>query len=202
MKRSIKISLIFLFIFILAFLNACQPSAVNDDTDSDTTVMYSVKAMRVVNRDYYPAVYDLLKNAKKTIDIIMYDMKYYDYDPETEEMKLLDQIVVASTRGVAVRVVLEQSDWNPDVNEDNYASGAYLEGYGAEVRYDPLTVTTHCKTFIIDSAKVLVGSTNWSMSAINSNNEANVLLEGKDIAYDFLDYFNTLWKSSYKNGRK
>lgn len=199
-RNKAAAGLFFLALSVIIIFAGCQPAAVdnNNDDDSDTVEMFSVKARMVTNRDYYPAVFDLFSNAEMTMDIIMYDMKYYDYDPETEESKLLGQIVTASLRGVDVRVILEQSDWNSDVNDDNYATGAYLEQYGVDVRYDPMTVTTHCKMMVIDSIKVMVGSTNWTKSAINYNNEANALLEGEEIAASYLDYFNTLWNSSQK----
>lgn len=180
-------------------LISCQPGNIYNDDETDCSFDGNeVIARKVTNRDYYPEVYDLFDNAEKTIYVIMYDMKYYDYDTETEEMKLLSKLAHAALRGVDVKILLEQSDWNEDVNEDNYASGAYLHQYGADVRYDSKTVTTHCKTMIIDSVYTLVGSTNWSKSAINYNNESNVLLRGDDIADDFIDYFMTLWENSFE----
>lgn len=186
-------------IIAVILLVACQPANISDNDDGDCIFDGSeVIAKMVNNRDYYPEVYELFDTAEKTIYVIMYDMKYYDYDPETEEMKLLSKLAHASLRGVDVRIVLEQSDWNESVNEDNYASGAYLDEYGVHVRYDSKTVTTHCKTMIIDSVYTLVGSTNWSKSAINYNNEANVLLRGNDIADDFTEYFMTLWENAFE----
>ncbi len=198
-KRLINSLIFIVFLFVIS----CQPASVdnpsNTNDEQDNGVI--VEAKMVNNRDYYPTVYDLFENATKTIHIIMYDMKYYDYDPDTEESKLLTLLAQCALKGIEVKIVLEQSDWNDDVNTDNYASGDYLTEYGAKVRYDPKTVTTHCKTIIIDSSRVLVGSTNWSKSAINYNNETNVLLTGEDITKDFLDYFNTLWNSSYERSK-
>ncbi len=192
-SRTVLLSL------IIAIFFGCQPAAVSNDPSDECTFGGSeVLAKAVNNRSYYPAVFDLFENAEKTINVIMYDMKYYDYDPETEESKLLSKLAQASLRGVEVKIILEQSDWNSDVNEDNYASGAYLMESGVLVRYDPMTITTHCKMMIIDSVYTLVGSTNWSKSAINYNNEANVLMTGNLIAEEFIDYFNVLWSSSYE----
>jgi len=198
LRRNKIISAVFIFATAVFILSGCQPASVIDDGDdpADTSNMVEVKAKIVTNRSYYPTVFDLFSNSAKTMDIIMYDMKYYDYDSETEESKLLGQIVTASLRGVEVRIILEQSDWNTDVNDDNYKTGDYLKQYGVYVRYDPMTLTTHCKLLIVDSLKTVVGSTNWTKSAVNYNNEANALLESKEIASDYLDYFNTIWNSS------
>lgn len=184
---------------LFAGFSSCQPASVDDgdDNNTDTLALTEVKAMRVTNRDYYAVASGIFKDAKKTIKGIMYDMKFYEGD-DNEVMKLIDELVIAAARGVEVSVVLEQSDWNEDVSADNYATGAYLESYGVSVKYDALTITTHCKTFLVDTNIVLVGSTNWTYSAVNSNNEANVLLEGREIAESFDEYFTNLWNNSYK----
>lgn len=184
---------------LFAGFSSCQPASVDDgdDKNTDTLALTEVKAMRVTNRDYYAVASGIFKDAKKTIKGIMYDMKFYEGD-DNEVMKLIDELVIAAARGVEVSVVLEQSDWNEDVSADNYATGAYLESYGVSVKYDALTITTHCKTFLVDTNIVLVGSTNWTYSAVNSNNEANVLLEGREIAESFDEYFTNLWNNSYK----
>ncbi|MDD3804155.1 MAG: phospholipase D-like domain-containing protein [bacterium] len=199
LRKIFRISFfIAVFASAVVFVSSCQPAAVDDGggKDDDTLKMETVEAMIVANRDYYPVASGIFKDAKKTIRGIMYDMKFYPGD-DNDVMKLIDELVIAEARGVDVRIVLEQSDWNEDVTADNFETGAYLENYGIDVRYDPLTVTTHCKTFIIDTLLVLVGSTNWSYSAVSSNNEANVLIEGREIAESFDSYFQTLWNNSY-----
>lgn len=195
--RTMK-NLISSIILIMLLLASCQPASIADDDPEECDTGAEVTAVSTCNRDYYPSVKALFDNAEKTIHIIMYDMKYYDYDPQTEEMLLFNALVNAAGRGVSVYVVLEQSDWNADVNEDNELSGGILSSYGVDVRYDARTVTTHCKMMVIDSQKTLVGSTNWSKSAVSSNNEANVIMTGSEISLEFLDYFNTLWQNSFE----
>ncbi len=195
--RTMK-NLISSIVLIMLLLASCQPASVADDNPEECDPGIEITAVSACNRDYYPSVKALFDNAEKTIHIIMYDMKYYDYDPQTEEMLLFNALVNAAGRGVSVYVVLEQSDWNSDVNADNELSGGILSSYGVDVRYDARTVTTHCKMMVIDSVKTLVGSTNWSKSAVSSNNEANVIMTGSEISLEFLDYFNTLWQNSFE----
>ncbi|MEO0289372.1 MAG: phospholipase D-like domain-containing protein [candidate division WOR-3 bacterium] len=193
-----KVKAEFIFIFVLVFVfTGCQPASVDHEPDqnTDSLSMTPTRAKMVCNRDYFPLMYSLFENSKKSIFCVMYNINSYDY--ENEVTKLVDKLIVAHERGVAVKVLLEQSDWNSDVTNSNHQVGDYLKSYGIDVRYDPLTVTTHCKLFIIDSLYVMVGSTNWTISAVNSNNEANALLEGEEIALDFIGYFENLWKNSF-----
>ena len=197
MKRLLSDYKILILIIIL-LLTSCQPASVTNDYDADE-IDYGVEVFAKVvnNRDYYPQMYDLFDNAEKTIHVIMFSMRYYSYDPDTEEMKLMNKLAEASLNGIDVRIILEQSDWG-DINESNYESGDYLKQYGVKVRYDPMTITTHCKLFIIDSIFTVVGSTNWSKSAVSYNNEANVMLTSSSISNDFIDYFEVIWNSSYE----
>ncbi|MEJ5307261.1 MAG: phospholipase D-like domain-containing protein [candidate division WOR-3 bacterium] len=194
-----KVKTEFIFVFFLVFVfTGCQPAAVDHEQDqnTDSLNMVPTKAKIVCNRDYFPLIYSLFENSKKSIFCVMYNINSYDY--ENEVTRLLDKLIVAHEKGVVVKVLLEQSDWNNDVTNSNHEVGDYLKSYGIDVRYDPLTVTTHCKLFIIDSLYVMVGSTNWTISAVNSNNEANALLEGEEIALDFIGYFENLWKNSFE----
>lgn len=196
-KVKNELDFVFIFSFIIFIFVGCQPAAVDHDHDQDVDSLnlVPIKAKMVCNRDYFPLMYSLFENSKKSIFCVMYNINNYNY--VNDVTKLLDKLIVAHEKGVTVKVLLEQSDWNSDVTNSNHQVGDYLKSYGIDVRYDPLTVTTHCKLFIIDSMYVMVGSTNWTISAVNSNNEANALLEGEQIALDFIDYFENLWKNSF-----
>ncbi|HAF08408.1 MAG: Uncharacterized protein XD76_0955 [candidate division TA06 bacterium 32_111] len=197
MKKA-KIEILSLTILFFYFIiSGCQPAAVDNDDYPvhDTLTLIPTKAKMVCNRDYYPLMFSLFDNSQKSIFCVMYNINSYEYDNEVT--RLVDRLIVAHERGVVVKVLLEQSDWNSDVTNSNHKVGDKLKSYGVDVRYDPLTVTTHCKLFIIDTLYVMVGSTNWTISAVNSNNEANTLLEGEEIALDFIGYFEDLWKNSF-----
>jgi phosphatidylserine/phosphatidylglycerophosphate/cardiolipin synthase-like enzyme len=58
------------------------------------------------------------------------------------------------------------------------------------VIYDSPSQTTHTKVLIIDDERVLLGSTNWTYSALSNNNEVSVLIRSKEIAKELTAYFN------------
>jgi cardiolipin synthase len=43
---------------------------------------------------------------------------------------------------------------------------------------------------VVDGQLTLLGSTNWTYSALTNNNEASVLVRSKEVARIFIDYFN------------
>ena len=64
-----------------------------------------------------------------------------------------------------------------------------------EVVYDPVTVTTHTKLLIIDGEISVVGSTNWTYSALEKNHEVSVLIRSPEVAREiFKITFNVFGK--------
>jgi phosphatidylserine/phosphatidylglycerophosphate/cardiolipin synthase-like enzyme len=51
-----------------------------------------------------------------------------------------------------------------------------------EIKLDSPQKTTHNKMLIVDGETVLIGSTNWTDSSLGSADEANVIINNKEIA--------------------
>ncbi|TES90411.1 MAG: hypothetical protein E3J87_10080 [Candidatus Cloacimonadota bacterium] len=67
-----------------------------------------------------------------------------------------------------------------------------------DVKFDSQSVTTHAKIVIVDDRVAFIGSTNWSKSAIEKNNEVNVEIKKEEIVKELESYFQDLWNSSYR----
>ena len=156
-------------------------------------------AKAVVNRNYLPELISLINSAQKTLDIFMYSARIYpDYEEDIGEY-ILKPLRKAIKKGVKVRIILEASDWNKDNALKNSLFGNEIRKAGGEVVYDPTSITSHDKLIVIDSIYTLVGSMNWSFFALQSNNEASVLVKSKDIGLYFLKYMAEVKKHSMKN---
>ncbi len=144
----------------------------------------------VNNRDYYSLVHSALAHAEESIHMVMYVLKYYPGEFSPVNL-LLDDLVEAASRGLDVRVLLEGSDAVVDTS-----AISYLVAGGVAVRLDPQEITTHAKLIVLDGEAVILGSANWSNSALNSNNETNVEMKDSSIAALYEDYFQSLWEAS------
>lgn len=144
----------------------------------------------VNNRDYYSLVHSALGHTQESIHIVMYVLKYYPGESSPVNL-LLDDLVKAESRGLDVRVLLEGSDGVVDSS-----AVGYLVAGGVPVRLDPQGITTHAKLIVLDGEAVVLGSTNWTNSALNSNNETNVEIKDPSIAALYEDYFEALWEAS------
>jgi len=147
----------------------------------------------VTDQGYFDRAADILDNAKRSIHIVMFSMQRYTspehWDSSTN--RLLESLVSAKTRGVKIRVIMD--DW-PEGNDRTYE---YLDEKGIEVRMTyGFEGSTHCKLLIIDGEIVLVGSSNWSYYSVDMNHEANVIVRSRDVAGRFTRYFDDLWAST------
>jgi phosphatidylserine/phosphatidylglycerophosphate/cardiolipin synthase-like enzyme len=127
-------------------------------------------------------VLGLIRGANESIDVEMY---LFNYRP------LADELVKAEERGVKVRVILE-----PRLSGDNanLEMMKFLREKGISARWASLDYKlTHAKTMIVDRRRVLVGSTNWSMSALLKNREYSVLIEDSEVVGEFVKNFEQDW---------
>jgi len=147
----------------------------------------------VINRQHFPVLAELIAEAKARIWVVMYGMSYNARYADSQPNRLIDSLIEAASRGVEVRVVLDESDYNQGINQVNRETAARLEKGGVKVRFDLPEVTTHAKLVIADD-RVLVGSANWGHSALAVRNESSLLVREPETAEFFARYFQALWE--------
>jgi phosphatidylserine/phosphatidylglycerophosphate/cardiolipin synthase-like enzyme len=141
------------------------------------------------DRDYFPVVHSVLAGAQESIDVIIYQGRFYFNYPVSTSNTLLVDLLDAAERGVRVRAIIEQADWNVDNSEENRDMWNVLRQADIDLYFDPVSTTSHAKLVIVDDRYVVVGSTNWSYYALDVNNEVNVVIDSEQAAGGFEEYF-------------
>lgn len=137
---------------------------------------------------YCDAVAAAMTAASFSIDLLL-------SSADVAGVPLWNAVIAASDRGVAVRVLLDASDWAPDITADNRRVVSYLTGRGIECRFDDPGVTTHAKMVVIDRTVVVLGSSNWNEYAFREHEQANVIIENPQVGGVFAEYFDRLWEA-------
>ncbi len=174
-----KIIIRFLFFFLLLLFNL--------------SLAYSLPAedvQWVMDAQYFQVAKKLIQEAKQSIQVMMFEMGYYDQFPNTPSNLLIKELIGARKRGVKVQVILEVKEEEDRASKRNRQSGKILSDGGVEVIYDPPFKTTHAKLMVVDGRLTLLGSTNWTYYALTSNNEDSVLIRSQELARAMMDYFN------------
>jgi len=96
----------------------------------------------------------------------------------------------AHDRGVKVRVISDD-ECMKQIGSDVYT----LKTYGIEVESDTNPdAHMHNKFCVIDTNIIITGSFNWTMSAVDKNNENLTVLACPELAKQYRNQFNDLWQ--------
>ncbi len=138
------------------------------------------------------AIVSQIDNAKKSIDIAVYDFT---------SRPLARAVVRAKNRGVKIRIVLDREANGP---KNRYTKYPFLKKNGIDVRFAIPHIAwnrkglMHNKFAIIDRKTVITGSANWTASAFRINDENVLIIHRYDIANVYEKEFNQLWENSTK----
>lgn len=146
----------------------------------------------LVDGEYYPQVHKALTNAKKSILCVMFMAKLDPKHTEGNEYQLVLDLIAAHKRGVKVLVIFDQNIkfWEKNRKNDTierkseYAYELLLRS-GVPVFHDNRKKVTHSKILVIDKYITIIGSTNWTYSALRKNHEASVMIKSKSVALAF-----------------
>ena len=152
----------------------------------------------VLDAQYFQVAQKMIKEAKTSIQLMLFEMGYYEEHPNTPSNLLIRELIDAKKRGVKVEILLEVREGEDRTTKRNRQAGKILSEAGVEVTYDPLFKTTHAKLIMADGQLTLLGSTNWTYYALTNNNEVSVLIRSKEVAKELIDYFNRVKASGSK----
>lgn len=130
------------------------------------------------DEEYFPVLMDLFRNAHQSIIIAMYVMSETTTEAK-HQAEVIRELEQAAARGVYVYLLLQMP---PSVNDrlsqshSNWAE--MLRAKGIDVRLSLPNIALHDKMVIVDLAKVLIGSHNWSDGALSGTRvyESSALL--------------------------
>lgn len=135
---------------------------------------------------YLPYLERVIPTAYTSIDILL-------SNGELVGNPLWEKIIAAVNRGVAVRVILDKSDWSQSITEKNRSTIDFLISHGVPAKFDDATVTTHAKLIVIDRHLVILGSSNWNVHAFTDQAQANIAVDEPQVAAAFTAYFDRIW---------
>jgi phosphatidylserine/phosphatidylglycerophosphate/cardiolipin synthase-like enzyme len=153
----------------------------------------------VMDTQYFQVAMKMIQEAKHSIQVMMFEMGYYDRNPNTPSNLLIKEFINAKKRGVKVEVILEVREGEDRTAKRNRHTGKILSEGKVEVIYDSPAKTTHSKLMVVDGKLTLLGSTNWTYYALTNNNEASVLIRSQEVARALQDYFNRVKATGSKN---
>jgi len=149
-------------------------------------------AVILANESFLPALIKSIDEAQNEILMSLFSFKAGKHKDSYPD-QIASHLVQAVKRGVKVYIVLETSDKpSEELSMQNRKTGNFLQSRGVTVFYDSPRRTTHTKLIVIDQKLVLLGSHNFTQSALKYNNEISVLLKNPELAANARRYILTI----------
>ncbi|HUV42311.1 MAG TPA: phospholipase D-like domain-containing protein [Patescibacteria group bacterium] len=152
------------------------------------------KIQSAIAQQFPERVIPLINAASTTIDIVMYQWKWYGHESAGGVQKLNLAVLGALRRRVKVRVLLNTESMGHAITKINAKTASHLQMHGAEIKFGQVGVITHAKMLIIDGRILVLGSHNFSKGAFSRNQEASIIVESVDEIKPYRDYFDGLWR--------
>jgi phosphatidylserine/phosphatidylglycerophosphate/cardiolipin synthase-like enzyme len=140
------------------------------------------KVLMVSGREISDVLIGLVEKAQVSIDILVFDWRWYANDPGASIQLFNQTLVRAVRRGVKVRCVLN-SDEVVDI----------LKGVGVEAKKNPTKNKIHCKLMIVDKSVCVLGSHNYTAAAFTINHELSVMFDDDEAVTRALSFFENLF---------
>lgn len=186
------IAVLFAGIVLIATVVFCAAASKKSGQNSPA----GSQAVILTNEDYLPALLRTIDEAQNEIFISIFSFKAGEHKNSYPD-RILDHLAKALKRGVKVYVILETTDRKSDeLNIQNKQTGKLLEEKGVNVYFDSPRQTTHTKLVVIDQRLVLLGSHNFTQSALKYNNEISILLDSPEMAQNARNYILRIIKEA------
>lgn len=136
----------------------------------------------LISKNFGSEVVKLIEKARDSIDIIVYDWRFYPNDLSNPVTIFNNALVTQIKKGVKIRCLV-----------NNKETGAILRGLGFKVKTMESKKILHTKLMIIDNKTIIIGSHNYTQNAFSNNYECSVAFCLDNDYNEFIEYFNFLY---------
>lgn len=142
------------------------------------------QTITIIGKEFSQKVIPLIRQARDSIDIIVYDWRWYPDQIGSDIQKFNNAIVAARKKGIKVQAIIN-SQQIIAILKENKIKAKKLSSYQK----------LHIKLMIIDNETAIFGSHNYTMSAFTTNLEVSIATPNKNVVNRFKSLFNNLWLS-------
>ena len=140
------------------------------------------KADVIIGKEFAGKVIPLIQQCKKSIDVIVYDWRWYPDQVGSAIQKFNNEIVSSKKKGKKIRIITH-----------SFHLTSILKHLNFEVKEPVSKRTLHTKLMIIDNEIVILGSHNYTMNAFTVNYEVSAIIQDEQVVKRLKLYFENLW---------
>jgi len=144
-------------------------------TDQQTT-------QPIIGKTFPDIVTPIIKQAKKSIDIIVFDWRWYPDQIGSTIQKFNNAIIDSAKKGIRIRALTNSSQIQRLLSENRIKT--------KKLHSKKLL---HTKLMLVDNKIAILGSHNYTMNAFTINFEVSVILVDPPTIKRLNEYFINLW---------
>jgi len=147
-------------------------------------------------RSYWAALPALMARAAQSIELCMFHVAAPN--PKHPTYPLLQGLVQAQQRGVAVRAIVDRDGKTDPYHSTliNSAARRFLSDSGVACRSDSSARLLHSKYLVFDRSLVVLGSHNWSAGSYFRFDDLTLAVQSPPLAAQLLARFDALWATA------
>lgn len=138
----------------------------------------------IFGKQYAQYVLDNVNKAKSSIDVVMFDWRWYKDDISHPIQLINHAIVCAVRRGVTVRAIVSSN-----------AIAEPLRAQGVKVKLYKRSGLLHSKMFVFDRKSFIMGSHNMTGPAVRVNVESSIFSDDETSVFSNQAYYDALYSS-------
>jgi phosphatidylserine/phosphatidylglycerophosphate/cardiolipin synthase-like enzyme len=127
-------------------------------------------------------VIPLIEAAKNSIQIIVFDWRWYLTDASNPVSIFNQTLIRARRRGVKIEVISNAGDVVRILNSEKIIA-----------RKISTKDLVHAKMMIIDEKILVIGSHNYTQAAFTTNHEISSIIYDDEQITEYIKFFNALW---------
>lgn len=137
----------------------------------------------IIGKEFADKVIPLIKNAKKSISIIIYDWRWYPDQIGSGIQKFNNAIINAHKKNINIKIITYSTHTLKTFSQ-----------FGILIVKLPSSRPIHTKLMIIDKKIAILGSHNYTMNAFTINYEVSVITQDENAVKRLNQYFSNLWE--------
>ena len=137
----------------------------------------------IIGKEFADKVIPLIKNAKKSISIIIYDWRWYPDQIGSGIQKFNNAIINAHKKNINIKIITYSTHTLKTFSQ-----------FEILIVKLPSSRPIHTKLMIIDKKIAILGSHNYTMNAFTINYEVSVITQDENAVKRLNQYFSNLWE--------
>ncbi len=137
----------------------------------------------ITGKEYPEKVIPMIENCKKSIDIVVFDWRWYPDQIGSSIQRFNNAIVKKGNTGKQIRAITNTKE----------ISNVLIQG-NIKAKIWKSKRLLHTKLMMIDDEIAIIGSHNYTLNAFTINQEVSLIIKQKQVLEKLKLYFENLWQ--------